>query len=362
MLVACLLTAAIALAGLCQECNMQCGECRADPRGCANCTHCAACWPPKHTVSGISSGGSMAVLHHVAYSSTCLGASVVAGSGYGCNTLPAAGTTCCTPPASFNWTAAVREMDAYLRNRSTHKMIDPAENLAVRPVWLFSGTKDTVVYQPVMQAVRQQFRDFSAAPASEFSIPAEHAWIVNDTRAEPCAHLGAPFLNNCEYDMSRTLLTHTLGALRGPTPEAMLSSLQTIDARPYFATHEAAALLGCCFYAYVPRGCGENVTSCRLHVQYHGCQAVGPAPFGTPMTRAYGTLEGLAEANDIVIVYPQARRTLANPYACWDWIGTGDPDFDTQDGVQLFTVSSILGDLAHALARQPPESCPEEVR
>ena len=27
----------------------------------------------------------------------------------------------------------------------------------------------------------------------------------------------------------------------------------------------------------------------------------------------------LAEKNDIIIIYPQARTSVLNPYGCWDW-------------------------------------------
>lgn len=46
-----------------------------------------ALYPRRHTVSGVSAGGSMAAQHAVAFSSVVYGAAVIAGSPYGCGSL-----------------------------------------------------------------------------------------------------------------------------------------------------------------------------------------------------------------------------------------------------------------------------------
>merc|ERR1711865_594077 len=47
----------------------------------------SSCSGKVHTVSGVSSGGSMAMLHALIHSSCVKGVGVVAGSEYGCNAL-----------------------------------------------------------------------------------------------------------------------------------------------------------------------------------------------------------------------------------------------------------------------------------
>ena len=63
--------------------------------------------PPRrlHTVSGVSSGGDMAMIHAVAYSESILGVAVVAGAPYGCNAIVHPGREvplCHTAPRHFS--------------------------------------------------------------------------------------------------------------------------------------------------------------------------------------------------------------------------------------------------------------------
>ena len=91
----------------------------------------------------------------------------------------------------------------------------------------------------------------------------------------------------------------------------------------------------------MPTGCYNRVGSCRVHVNYHGCggggslygpQHVGFAEWG--------------EANDIIIVYPQASWGEGNYEGCWDWWGITGDMFDTHEGLQLQVVLAMINELA----------------
>ena len=107
--------------------------------------------PAKVFVAGISSGGFAAVQMHVAHSSTFKGAAVYAGGVYWCAGAGGAATalancgglTLSTNQASYNSTLA--ESNAYLDLQSSLGTIDPAAGLRGQPVYLWSGTQDTVV-------------------------------------------------------------------------------------------------------------------------------------------------------------------------------------------------------------------------
>lgn len=56
---------------------------------------------------------------------------------------------------------------------------------------------------------------------------------------------------------------------------------------------------------------------CRLHIAFHGC-----AQTLDDINTTFVTETGYnrwAEANNIVVLYPQAKATLTNPEGCWDW-------------------------------------------
>ena len=56
-----------------------------------------------------------------------------------------------------------------------------------------------------------------------------------------------------------------------------------------------------------------------------------------------------AEANDMVVLYPQASGSPLSGEGCWNWEAfADDPNFDTKSGVQLGMVMSIAADLDKA--------------
>ena len=43
---------------------------------------------------------------------------------------------------------------------------------------------------------------------TNFNTPAEHAFIVNNSSANKCNYLGAPFINNCDLDLAMEMTAH----------------------------------------------------------------------------------------------------------------------------------------------------------
>lgn len=62
-------------------------------------------------------------------------------------------------------------------------------------------------------------------------------------------------------------------------------------------------------------------------------------------------LNEYGEANDIIILYPQASGSKATGNGCWNWgFQQDDTLFDTRESVQLKMVMNILADLPNAIA------------
>eukprot|EP01043_Picozoa_sp_COSAG02_P068179 COSAG02_NODE_11229_length_1766_cov_1.607079_1_plen_298_part_00 len=136
-------------------------------------------------MSGFSSGATLAVNHGVAFSASVRGIGVLGGSPYGCNILPNGGdgdyTTCSYWTANRSRSAQwLSRCDTYLRVRAARGAVDSLENLANKPIYLFSGTRDSMVWQRTMRAVEQQFRGLGANVYSRFDLAAEHGWIVDN--------------------------------------------------------------------------------------------------------------------------------------------------------------------------------------
>ena len=117
-------------------------------------------------------------------------------------------------------------------------------------------------------------------------------------------------------------------------------------------------------YMYTPTSCAEDQSKCeKMHVALHGCQQfpqwsfVGKGGSGKAgQTITFGDLfyngpyNGVAEANQIIMLYPQAynigtAQDDVNPYGCWEFWPFYDEDKDnyyTQDGVAMRMVKNMV--------------------
>ncbi|RYG11789.1 MAG: hypothetical protein EON92_09755, partial [Burkholderiales bacterium] len=114
------------------------------------------------TVSGLSSGGFMAVQLHVAYSATfAKGAGIVAGGPFYCaeGSIVNATGRCMASPAGIPTSSLVTTTN----NWATQGVIDPVANLANSKVYLFSGSIDSTVKPGVMDALKTYYNSFVPA-------------------------------------------------------------------------------------------------------------------------------------------------------------------------------------------------------
>src|SRR5215831_18656535 len=119
------------------------------------------------SVSGLSSGGFMAVQFEVAFSSTLRGAGVIAGGPYYCaqgNLLTATSTCSCVPFGCFGQSSTnVAQLIAITDRNAGRGVIDNTGNLDRHRIWLFSGTSDTAVPQRVMDDLFTYYRHYIKA-------------------------------------------------------------------------------------------------------------------------------------------------------------------------------------------------------
>ncbi len=301
------------------------------------------------TVSGVSSGGAIAVQFHVAYSATVRGVGALAAPPYACalGNLWTALTSCTTPsawaiPPSGEFLAGVA------RTLSFAGALDPLTGLDRSKVWLFSGTLDQTVAPAVVGALRDFYR--SLAPGADVvmvsGIPAGHA-MVTERAGNACDTSEPPYLNACGYDAAGAMLKHLLGELK--PPEEGRGRLVEFDQREFAHGAPAAISLADAGYAWLPDACAHE--RCRVHVAFHGCRQ-GAEAVGERFVREAG-YNRWANANRIVVLYPQAVArwgwSLAggpsfvfNPRGCWDWWGYTGAGYDTRMAPQLQAVRAML--------------------
>jgi poly(3-hydroxybutyrate) depolymerase len=296
------------------------------------------------TVSGLSSGGSMAVQFHVAHSSTVQGAGVLAAGPYLCaeGSMRHALGRCMQANEEIP-TGRLLETTSVL---ALHEQIDPIAGLSDDRVWIFHGAADVVVRKAVVDALETYYRALvDPAQVSRTEHPqAGHTFPASDGAVGPCFASESPFIGDCGVDGARRMLEHLYGELAADAAPRD-PGLVEFDQRPYAEAAGSAAFADR-GWLYVPAGCEAGAAGpCRLHVVFHGCKQ-GPGFVGDTFVRRAGYLP-VAEANRIVLLFPQVDRSFQplNPNGCWDWWGYEGEAYATHDGPQIRAVQAMVGDL-----------------
>ncbi|KAL9656650.1 hypothetical protein ABK040_002921 [Willaertia magna] len=303
--------------------------------------------PKSLSVSGISAGGYMSVQFEVAFSNSVKGAGVVAGGPYWCaqsqmlNALQA----CMKTPSSISLSPLKSQAQSYAKQG----LIDPLENLLKHKIYLYSGSKDTVVVPGVMKKLLEQYTDTFNVPkeniVTNFDTASEHAMITDDF-GNRCDYAGSPYINNCKLDVSNEILRtiyfedYTQNATAAAIDSNLFYYKQTGSySAPSFDSKG---------YIYVPTACQQG-TQCKVHVAFHGC-VQGVSSIGLDYVKNAGYNKH-AESNNLIVVYPQATTSYFNPLnpnGCFDWWGYDqalpiNPSvYATKQGKQIAAIAALL--------------------
>lgn len=168
--------------------------------------------PAQVSVSGLSSGAFMAVQYQVAYSASVKGAGVIAGGPYYCaaGNLSYAGICMgLVPYAPPNPALMLGAAQGFAANGQ----IDALSNLKRARIYLFSGTRDTIVLTSAVDAAAAFFR-LAGVPDANLAyvknLPAGHAFIT-PAQGNACDTNGPPYVNHCSvgatpYDQAGAIL------------------------------------------------------------------------------------------------------------------------------------------------------------
>lgn len=301
------------------------------------------------SVSGVSSGGYMAVQFHVAHSASVIGAGVLAAGPYYC----AQGSAWlarfnCMAPGTFTPLPAIALLGTDTDALARAGLIDPTSNLRRSRVWLFTGRRDTTVHATVVEALKRYYELYVPASAIAWvdNVTAGHGMISVD-HGISCASTASPYINDCHFDAAGQLLQHIYGPLKAPVT-SQSGRLIAFDQNEFASGDAYSISLAATGYAYVPSAC--DTARCRVHVAFHGCLQ-NVAAVGMAFVRDAG-YNRWAESNALIVLYPQtvarngvgARRAsfVVNPDGCWDWWGYTGATYHTHDGAQIRAVKAML--------------------
>ena len=323
------------------------------------------------SISGISSGGFMAVQFATAWSSIIKGVGVVAGGPYFCAQatavdlmnaymapiMMATGPCMVGPPSDL--AHFIREADEKAKSGD----IDPTSHLGIQKIYVFHGFNDSVVAESVTDATAKFYRHYlgEAVRGNLFyqtTVGAGHSQVLIKGRhaqgLNACPANQSPYINECDYDQAGIILQHIYGALNPPNTGKLEGTLRSFPQAKYTSPDQPGALsMGDTGYLFVPKDCepGKGI-ACRVHVALHGCnQDVGD--IGRRYVEDAG-YNAWADANRIIVLYPQtvSRPALgsppSNPQGCWDWWSyvTHDDAYVTKSGRQIKAIKAMLDALA----------------
>lgn len=340
------------------------------------------------TVSGISSGAYMAGQMQLAHGDIIVGAALIAGGPFGCAESAFSGLVPGGGQVFFNASRAISGCmlgglqmwgvpnPARLARRAADLAktgrIAALSHTARDRIYLFAGQRDRMVRPAIVRAAGAFYRAIGV-PSDNIAlvdnVEAGHAFITMDS-GHTCATTKAPFVVDCDYDQAGSLLTHLYDGLVAPTAseagsEATSESGSEAGAGQWlvfdqgFATDglKRASMAGK-GVVYIPPGCaqggaagrgalGRQTTgqrACRVHVAYHGC-GQNRTMAGDAFVRQTG-FSRWADANDIVVLFPQVAASALNTKGCWDWWGYTGADYLTNDAPQIVAVYRMLLALA----------------
>ncbi|WP_245723387.1 extracellular catalytic domain type 2 short-chain-length polyhydroxyalkanoate depolymerase [Lutimaribacter saemankumensis] len=327
----------------------------------AACANCAAADPlpslnldpSQTTVSGVSSGGFMAVQLQVAFSQSIQGAGIVAGGPFNCadNSVWQALYVCMDPaflgPDPDSSIKSIRDL-------ASAEEIDGIEGVASDRIYMFHGTQDETVARSSMDALEATFLALDVSEVAinyVSSVEAGHGFVTENASVG-CADTSPEYLVDCDFDQAGDILNWLYGELVPPV-SPVSGNLLTFDQSVYL---EGAAGMDEVAFVYVPSACRARET-CGLHISLHGCNQ-GREAIGDDYVRLTG-FNGWAETNNIVVLYPQATAVpspwnswfAGNPNGCWDWWGYSGADYLSRNAPQPSAIARMSAALGAPIAR-----------
>jgi len=211
----------------------------------------------------------------------------------------------------------------YVLDAAAVHEVDSLESLSKLRSYLFVGAKD-----PALEAMRLNAKFFESFAAESEKQVLFHDHVPVGHVVPTLAHNGSG-IQESGYDGPGHCLRHIYENLTEPV-SANPSGWRTLDQHLLGPWNVTGALAK--GWMYLPTRC-EQGHRCKLHVFLHGCSSVA-----TKMEHA--GFNSWAEANDIVILYPQMDPSVA--VGCWDAYGWSGSNYATKKGIHMAGVMRLI--------------------
>jgi hypothetical protein len=307
------------------------------------------------SVSGLSSGAYMAGQIELAHSRQIVGAGIVAGGPFGCAESAAGRLVPYWPTAvlqnaekalngcmSLDWGAPdPGELATRAKELAQEGEIDKLDGLADDKVYLFSGSADRTVLRPVVEAAKSFYAKAGVPDKSVTLVESAggHGFLTED-EGKACGLSESPFVNDCDYDQAKAILDWIYGPVAAPEAEPK-GRYVLFDQSEFGKPGDGLAAEG---VVYVPPACAAAAGGCRVHIVLHGCEQARER-VGEDFIKESGFAR-LADANRLIVLFPQIAASTVNPHGCWDWWGYTGLDYLGRDAPQIAAIWAMVKRLA----------------
>ncbi|CAM3661625.1 hypothetical protein VA7868_00368 [Vibrio aerogenes CECT 7868] len=295
----------------------------------------------------------MATQFFIAHSTIMKGVGIIAGGPYLCAQSWPARTymentiNTCMNPRTASLSPNTPRLVKKTRLLAKNGKIDSVENLYKKRVYLFSGTNDRTVNTRVMDQTLVFYQALGVKSDAIFynkTTNAGHGIITDNDSDNPCSTSQPPYINNCDIPQAKKILGWIYPGLETSQPEPKAKAIPFNQAEfihnPYTSLDDTG-------YVYIPKQC-HNQIRCSIHIVFHGCEQ-GAAIIGDRYYNHTG-YNTYADANNLIILYPQIRPSTSNPYnpkGCWDFWGytspnNPGPDYFSKNAPQISTVYRMV--------------------
>ncbi len=294
---------------------------------------------------------------HVAHSRVFKGAAIYAGGVYYCAmdsvglALSDCGGLTLTGTGQASYVPTLSQSEQYLDRQSLAGTIDSSSNLAGQPVYLWSGTRDSVVNPLEVADLNSEYQHYGAKTKFDNTFPAEHAWESPDGELACSAPAMSPYMVSCDsggkpYDSVKTWLSMFLSPLNARATSPLQGQFLKFDQTEFGAGPNNS--LDSSGLVYVPRACAMGST-CAFILVEHGCLQA-QSFIGSKFALESGVAEW-ADTNNIVVLYPYTvvapgpPPSTYNPQACydfWGYSGGNDANYALKSGNQLTTIYRMV--------------------
>jgi hypothetical protein len=311
------------------------------------------------TLSGFSSGGTFAQQMQFSYSSMFTGIAVFSHTYYRCG--PGNGNAdwyddVCTLQGEGNYSTQVynpKNAIADIKRYFDDGLIENPKNLRNTKLYVFTGLSNNFFTPEMSLNILKIYEPLIRNPLNiQTRVMDAELLLPSDSYGKGCTERETEngfLIGNCGLSGAWESLRFLLGPSIRKPGKVKLGPLQTFSQREFFVQEEHH--MDDEGFVYVPQACrstgkGRPRPACHLHFYFHGCQS-SRGFVGAGHVLNSGFLE-VAEANNIVVVFPQNMNGTRNIYGCWDTFGLTGKDYATRKGPQVQVVrnmlSRILGD------------------